>query len=108
MPGKIIPWQNNTDHSIKLANVMATNDSISLVVNRDRLKGNSASGSLFLDHGELVSELVNKEYQHYNVRLEAKSIKFEALNPDAKDAYVGLKSIIIPNARDLKDTNFAC
>jgi len=108
MPGKITAWQNNTDHKVMLASVMPTNDTLSLVINRDSSKGNSATGSLFLDLGLERSELENKEYQHYNVRLEAKTVKFETLNSAALDKYVGLKNVIIPNAADLKDTNFAC
>jgi hypothetical protein len=49
------------------------NKSISLYANRD--ENGFATGSVFLDKGETMSELSNKAYEYYQFNLQANSLQ---------------------------------
>ena len=70
MPGKIIPFQNNSDASINNT-AQLINAPITLVVNPD--DNGFAKGTLFLDQGESLSELDNG-YEYYNFHYSQKSL----------------------------------
>lgn len=71
MPGKIIPFQNNSDMSVNSIHQLI-NRPISLLINRD--DAGLAKGSLFLDQGESLSELKNWQYEYYTLVYSAKTI----------------------------------
>jgi len=84
-PGYMVPFQKQTAVSNTKYNTTAdvlAHAPLSLVANRD--SDGHAQGKLFLDGGETLSELNNKEYEHYEFHLSANSLKKWVLNVDAK------------------------
>lgn len=79
---------------------------ISLVINRD--SNGAASGSLFLGDGVSQSGINNGSYEYYNFKFGNKALKKQIGNEMRMDHSKELKEIIITNAEDLKDTDFAC
>ena len=66
-------------------------------------------GKVFLDKGVTLSELVEKSYEYHSFELSANSLHKITQNTEAnKTVGIGLASIIITNAEDLKNTTFAC
>jgi len=64
---------------------------------------------MFLDQGELRSELTGKTYEYYKFKLSGKTLKKEILNKDnSASVGLGLASLVILNAADLEATSFAC
>jgi len=102
-PGKIIPFQDNQDLSMMTTADLLAKD-VTIIANRDG--SNHASGNVFLDQGELVSELLDHEYEWYTFILNGKSLQKQILNEH--DAGFKMHSLIILNASDLQDTEFAC
>ena len=64
-PGYLIQFQDNRDQSFKTTGEILSKGSLIIVANRD-VDGH-ASGKIFLDHGETLSELENKEYEYYDM-----------------------------------------
>jgi hypothetical protein len=74
-----------------------TNGTMDLVVNRD-VNGH-ATGKAFLDHGISLSELNNREYEHYEFRLNGKSLTKWNLNEDVQASTgFGMSKLIVTNA----------
>ena len=71
MPGRIIPFQNNSDTSINNTQQLI-NAAISLFINPD--ENGYAKGSLFLDQGESLSELNDYNYEYYNFHYSKKAL----------------------------------
>ena len=71
MPGKVIPFQNNSDTSINNTQQLI-NAPITLLINAD--KNGFAKGSLFLDQGESLSELNDYNYEYYNFHFSKKTL----------------------------------
>lgn len=61
-PGKLIPFQDNSKKSYMTTKDILAVD-ISLIISRDN-NGHS-EGKVFLDQGESISELTNKQYEYY-------------------------------------------
>lgn len=104
-PGAIIPYQNNSAMAF-----MTTKDvlaaPISLVINRD--KNQQAGGSLFLDQGISQQEMWSQNYEYYNIQAQAKSIQFQPSGFNKGTQPHLLDKLILVNAKDLNETNFAC
>lgn len=80
---------------------------ITLVVNRDEDK--HAEGKLFLDDGETISQLKDKTYEFYNFVHNQKSFMKHNLNEEnTVPSGNFLYKLIITDAEDLADTDFAC
>lgn len=78
-PGALIPFQNNSDHSmLTTADVLAK--PISLIANRDT--NGQAGGSLFIDQGISEEEMNMRNYEYYNIQVQANSIQFQETNFD--------------------------
>jgi hypothetical protein len=110
-PGGIIPMQDlMTDLSkpaLTTADLMK--QPIALVINRD--EGKSASGTLFLDDGISKSELLNQTYEYYSiVHTSKKAMQFKLTKGKrgAQSARHSLDKIVIGDAEDLANTDFAC
>lgn len=71
MPGKIIAFQNNSDGSIMNIHQLV-NAPITILVNPD--DNDYAEGSLFLDQGESLSELNNRNFEYYNFLFSQKAL----------------------------------
>jgi len=99
MPGKILLHNSQVEDNFMTTSDVFTNHNISLLVNRD--SNNHAEGKIFLDHGESVSELVNKLYEHFEIIVNQKSIKKLNLNSDSISKNFTLSNIVIANAADL-------
>jgi hypothetical protein len=64
---------------------------------------------VFLDIGETRSELENNLFEYYKFSLQSNSIFKRSLNTDAPGSTgTNLYKLVITNAPDLNDTNFAC
>jgi|LauGreDrversion4_2_1035121.scaffolds.fasta_scaffold38232_6 hypothetical protein len=82
---------------------------ITLVINRNERK--AAQGKVFLDDGSTKTELLDKTYEYYNIEHKAsKTIQFhlEQGKRGAQSERHSLEKILIGDAEDLADTNFAC
>jgi hypothetical protein len=103
-PGAIATFQNNSDMSVNNTSQLNSKP-ISLLVNRD--ENNYATGSLFLDQGETLSELDNKNYEYYTLTYSANSIQnlFADGNRGAQNHLLG--DVRIFNAADM-DVSVAC
>jgi len=77
------------------------------VANRD--ENGHAQGKLFIDKGFSVKEIEDGDYEHYEFHLSANSLKKWILNEKSqKSVGVGIDKLVITNAKDLQDTDFAC
>lgn len=63
---------------------------------------------MYLGDGISRSQLEDKTYEYYQFRMGGKSIKKQIVNENRKDTGRGIKSVIITNAADIMDTDFAC
>lgn len=96
MPGAIVTKQ--------MGDFMTTSDLsdnlFTMVANRD--KNLQASGTLYVDNGVAIDQ----SYDYLEFQLSAKS--FKKWEKGVSSATKSLDSLIITNAADLKDTDFAC
>jgi hypothetical protein len=106
MPGKILPFQDNSARTISNMKQLV-NAPITLLVNLDNT--GQAKGSLFLDGGESISELDNYNYEWYNFVFANKAIQVQLNegNRGTQDGYT-LDSLKILNAESLNETSVAC
>jgi len=104
-PGALIPFQNNTDMTI-MTTVDALKKPISLILNRDT--NMQAGGELFLDLGESQAEINHRTYDYYNLQAQAGSIQFQPSGDNQGTQPHVLDQIVLVNAGDLNETNFAC
>lgn len=82
-------------------------EKLSLIANRD-IQG-YAEGTLFMDKDDTKSEIELQNYEYYQFILSANSIKKINLNTvNGGPKGEGIQSIIISDAADLNETNFAC
>ena len=82
---------------------------ITIVINRNERK--AASGKVFLDDGSTKSELLDKSYEYYSIDHKAsKTIQFSLAQGKrgGQDQRHHLDKILIGDAEDLNETNFAC
>jgi hypothetical protein len=70
-----------------------------------------AEGRLFILDGLNMSSISNKEYEHYNMVLENRTLEKRVINANPSDQ-VGwsqaIEFVIITNAEDLKEMTGAC
>jgi hypothetical protein len=108
MPGTAIPYlpndsKYNNTHDINL------NGNVHILINRD--DQGFAKGTMFFDTGIYEHEITDKDYEYYAIQHSGKSIKRwnKNTNPnEGKSSSFKLDKIIILNAGDVKDSNFAC
>jgi len=83
------------------------NGSISVLVNPD--DNDFAQGNIFLDQGESLYELNERQYEYYAIQFSQKSIQFLVPdgNPGTQMGY-SMESIKILNGDRFKDNNVAC
>lgn len=113
-PGSIVPlhWPDGGGVDVpqpKLNNTQALLAApLTLVINRDDHQ--AAKGKVFLDRGETLSELSDKTYQYYELSLHQNTITKWTLNDSGNQTDVppAFQAIVIANAPDLNDTDFAC
>ena len=82
---------------------------ITLLVNRNDRR--VASGSVFLDTGNSAEELLRQEYEYYTIHHKAsKSLIFQLAKGQRGNLETlhTLDKVVIADARDLRDTDFAC
>mmetsp|Transcript_28241 Transcript_28241/g.42747 ORF Transcript_28241/g.42747 Transcript_28241/m.42747 type:complete len:374 (-) Transcript_28241:2684-3805(-) len=100
-PGSVLAFQDNSD-----GKYMTTQDligkAVTLIANRDHM--GHAEGKLYLDDG--ISLAQSDEY--YNFVLSAKSIKKQVIFANENPSTSAIDKIVITNAKDLNDTDFAC
>jgi len=104
-PGSMVAFQKNNGGWTTTTDVL-NSAPLRLTANID--PNGWASGTLFLDKGESLSELENKDYEYYKFHLSAGSLKKSNLNNKALYSVKGLDELVIVNAEALKDTDFAC
>jgi alpha-glucosidase (family GH31 glycosyl hydrolase) len=109
-PGSIIPIQ---DLSTSMAPLNTTNDlmgmPISVVINRNDRK--VAKGTVLLDDGISRSEIRDKTYEYYTLEHKStKAIQFSLTQGKrgAQNERHHMDKIIIGDAEDLSETDFAC
>lgn len=106
-PGHIVPKQSNIHGFFNSSEEMLTMSPLSLIINRD--DQGHAAGNLFIDDGYTRAQFEDESYEHYTFDLGGKTLKKQINNPQtAVDNQWKLNDIVITNAEDLKDTNFAC
>ena len=108
MPGTVIPYLPN-DKKFKNTHDITLNGDIHILINRD-FEG-YAEGKLFFDTGIYKHEITNSSYESYVIQHSGKSIKRWNKNESPEEGKSGtfkLDKIIILNAGDIKDTDFAC
>src|SRR5438132_7790435 len=70
-PGSLIPFQNNSDHSIsKTAQLIEA--PISIIANRDEY--GIATGNLLLEKGISRSEINDNHYEYYTLNVQANTL----------------------------------
>lgn len=109
MPGKLIPFQDNSDHSKMLTGQLlnSVNNTMQIVANRDH--AGHSDGKVFLDNGESLSELDDATYEFYEFNLNGKTLSKWVLNEGAKVSNgFNLATLVITDAEDLMATDFAC
>lgn len=110
MEGKLIPFQdkqaNKWDGTTRTQNVADAD--ISLVALRDN--NGHAEGKLFVDDGITRTDIpgVDAKYDFHEFQLSANSLKIWINSESRETAQTKIDSLVITNAEDLKDTNFAC
>jgi alpha-glucosidase (family GH31 glycosyl hydrolase) len=108
-PGSIIPIQQVDEKTTRTTADLITKPT-SILINRDAERLVS-EGTVFLDGGESLSELTGSKYEYYQIQHKAsKSIQFQLKlgTRGSQDSRHFLESIVIPNAEDLRETDFAC
>ena len=85
---------------------MIYNGTIELIANRDA--NGHAEGMILLEHGETRTELDDGLYEQYMFILHGKSLQKQSIFTPPASTGLNLKTFIIGNAGDLKDTDFAC
>jgi hypothetical protein len=110
-PGHIIPRQVNTDaeaSTIDTTQDLRTKD-FTLFINRDA-DGN-AQGKLYMDKADTISALNSHTYEDYTISLNKKQLTRFTNMDDTKNSThqdQNLREIVILDAEDLNETNFAC
>jgi alpha-glucosidase (family GH31 glycosyl hydrolase) len=105
-PGKMIPWVSNAGAAYKTTQQVLESTELQLVINRDG-RGHAA-GSLYLGDGITQSQLDSKTYEYYKFNLGNKSLKKIVANDNRQNSNKKLQSVLITDAADLKNTDFAC
>ena len=109
-PGGIIPMQDLVSGDVYVNNTKELMDMpITLVVNRNENK--TAKGTLFIDDGFSKSGLQNKQYEYYTIehkQRKAIQISLQEGLRGAQDDRHHLEKILIGDAEDLADSDFAC
>ena len=95
MPGKVIVYQNTTLNNKTLSEHLKS-EPIQLLINRDFI--GHAEGSVYLDHGERISEIYLKEYAHYHFGMNGKSLTKWTKHANATTANFTLSNVLIANA----------
>ena len=107
-PGSIISFQENRNREYKTTADVLANASLALVVNRN-MPHNYASGTVFFDSdGESLSDLTDNLFEYYRFQLSAKTLSKQVLNNQTIVAIKNLEKVVITDASDLADTDFAC
>jgi hypothetical protein len=103
--GSLIPFQANDDHSAKTTTDLLQKP-ISIIAHRD--ESGFAAGTLFLDQGISRKEINDWDFEYYNIQLQAQSFQFKLAQGHSGSQNHILDKLMIVNAADLSDTNFAC
>ena len=107
MPGKVITFNDNSDHQFKTATDLWTDTNHTLVMNPN--KQGFATGRLFADTGLHLNILNEKLYEYYQFDLKGKTITKTSPEEGLSNIYhYGLKKFVIVNAEKLDSTDFAC
>ena len=79
-----------------------------IVVNRDT--NGKASGKMFLDDSDTISSLQYGQYEKYELSMQENSLIRYKLNDNENSTDLGytIDKIVIANAEDMKDADFAC
>lgn len=104
-PGALIPFQDNTDQSIKDTNELLSRP-VSIIANRDP-SGNSV-GQLFLDRGTIAEEIKQGEYEHYEISIQSNTMQKLFKNGKHGSQKQAFDKLVIVDAPDLFDIDFAC
>jgi len=104
-PGYMVAKQDTASGAINSTEALLAAP-VTLVGNRDA--NGQATGLLILDDGYSASELADGTFEQYEFVLAAKSIKVTQAQSVETSKYPGVAEIVLTNAEDLKDTNFAC
>lgn len=105
-PGSIVAFQPNSGAFTNTKEVMDLAE-LHLIANIDHHSW--ASGTLFMDKGDSLQELEEKEYEYYRFHVSAGSLKKWTLNDqNLYPAGRGLDSLTIVNAETHANTDFAC
>jgi hypothetical protein len=106
-PGSIIAYQNNSLQLHKTTKDIQDKQPISLIINRD-IDGH-ASGKLFLDRGESISELNKHEFDYYQFFMSGnKTITKWVLNEGHNKCGLKVDKIVITLAKNLRNTIGGC
>ena len=100
MPGAIVTKQEGTFFTTQ--DIALDKTPFTFIANRD--KNGAASTKIYLDDGESLEQ----DTEYYNILLSANSIKKWNVDVSEESKRGNLLSIVITNAEDLKDTDFAC
>ena len=104
-PGSLIPFQFNGDHKMsKTAQLIEA--PITIIANRDPY--GKATGTLLLEKGISRSEINGGHYEYYTLNVQANSIQKTLTRGTHATQKAYLDKIVLVNAEDIKDVNFAC
>jgi hypothetical protein len=107
MPGAIVQVQNNTAHEFKTTSAIQANGTTSLVINPDDQL--HANGNVFLDDGESLDVLENRQYEFYRFVMNKGTLQKRILNEDNRASTgVMIDNIVVTNAGAWKSIDFAC
>lgn len=109
MPGTAIPYLPNDEKKFKTTHDINANGDVHVLINRD--ENGSAKGKIFFDDGISEHQLDGNFYEYYTLQHSGKTIKRWNKNEspnEGKENTFKIDKLIILNAEDLKDTNFAC
>jgi hypothetical protein len=100
MPGAIVTKQEGTFYTTK--DIDLSKQPLTFVANRD--ENGQAKLKLYLDDGESL----NQQTEYYEFLLSANSLKKWNVEVNQESKRGKLDKLVITNAKDLNDTNFAC
>lgn len=106
-PGHLIPYLHD---DTKMPNSTNEANQIPLEIWANRDHQGFAGGKVFLDGGVSRSELGKGDYEYFQLELSKNSLKRLVLNEQATSPTANgqFKRLVILNAEDIKDTDFAC